>query len=476
MDDGTSDAEIVFCDGQSSLEELSGASPIQWNLLKDAGGAVRQRPGLRAWADFASTIPNASPVLQMFAWRQYLIYVCEDRTIWAWYGAGDVRALSNTTAATKLDGSLRPVFAYDSQRVVIVGGGVPQKWEGIGLSARLGGSPPVSTHIAYAAQRLVVSKYDDTGVIQWTPPGVGNHETWTVLGVGAGGFSEAETSPDATQAMAVTTNEVFVFGTATTQVFVPDPNSDFFAGSTVGVGCGARYSIVETDSSFVWLDDRQRIVMSAGRDLQVLSSPDMAKALSAFGTVDDCWSFRARIGSFDILGFTFPTEGRTVVYDRASKTFSEWKGWTGSEWSAWAGQSYYYWPEHNIHLVGLADGRIVEMTFDVQTDMGLNIKAIARTGFRGGPVRRLCQRVQLTMKRGATVPGDTPGTVELRYRDDLGTFQRAVAYSLGAADYTPTIEAWSLGMYRDRQYELAFENNAEFVLTRAMERLEMGDS
>lgn len=476
MADGTIDVALSFCDGQSSLEELSGAQPIQWNLLKDAGGAVRQRPGLRTWADFAVTVPQASPVIEMFSWRTFLIYVCEDRTIWAWYGPGDIRALSDTTAATKLDGSLTPVFAYDYQRVVITGGGAPQKWEGAGLSARLGGSPPISTHIAYSAQRLVVSLYDNTGVIQWTPPGVGNHEIWTTAGVNSGGFAEAEASPDPIMAMECNSNEVFVWGTETTQVFVPNPGVDFSVAATMGIGCSARYSIVNVDGSYVWLDDQRRIVSGDGRSFDILSSPDMAKSLSALGTVSDCWGFRARINSFDLLVFVFPTEEFTLVYNRDSKNWSEWRGWTGSEWSTWPGRSYYYWPQQNVHLIGMADGSIVEMTFDAHMDMSNSIKGISRTGFRGDGMNALCQRVQLQMRRGATLPTVTAPTVELRYRDDLGTFQPAVNYPLGSADYTTTVEAWSLGMYRDRQYELAFENNAEFILTRAVERLEKVDT
>lgn len=469
---------IDFGQGQSSLEELSGASPIMWNLLADPGNAVRQRPGLRSWTDFITAIPHASPVVGMFAWRTFLIYVCEDRTIWAWYGPGDVRALSDTTAATKLDGSLRPVFAYDSQRVVITGGGAPQKWEGVGLSARLGGSPPSATHIAYADQRFVVNLYDNTGTIQWTPPGVGNHETWTTAGVGSGGFAEAEAAADPTLALHVNTNEVYVFGTQTLQVFLPDGSVDFVVGATLGIGCGARYSVIDVDGSYAWLDERQRIVASSGREHEVLSSPMMAKSLSALATVSDAWGFRSRIGSFDLLVWVFPTEGRTLVFDRGTKKWSEWKTWTGAEWSGWIGKSYYYWPERNIHLVGLETGEVAEMTFDAYRDMDRNLRGISRTGFldNGVGVRKLCQRVQLQLKRGATLPGAVAPTVELRYRDDLGGFTPAISYSLGVADYAPTRDKWALGMYRDRQWELAFENNAEMVLTSARGTVEMGDS
>lgn len=468
---------VDFGAGQSALEELSGASPIMWNLLADAGNAVLQRPGLRAWSDFASAIPNASPVIGMYAWRQYLIYVCDDRTIWAWYGPGDIRALSDATdTTTTLDGSLRPVFAYDYERVVITGGGATQKWEGAGLSARLGGSPPTATHIAYNDQRFVLSIYDNTGRIQWTPPGVTNHETWTTAGVGSGGFAEAEASPDPAMALHVNANETFVFGTQSLQVFVPDATSGFVVGSTVTVGCGCRHGIIDTDGSYAWLDERQRIVSSSGRDIQVLSSPGMSKSIAALVTVSDGWSFRASIGSFDLLVWVFPTDGRTLCFDRGSGKWSEWKTWTGASWSGWIGSSYYHWADRNIHLVGLSTGEIVEMTFDAYQDNGLNIRGISRTGFGDGGVgvRKLSQRVQLQLKRTGALAA-TDGSVELRYRDDLGAFRTATAFPVGG-DYAPSIIKYGLGMYRERQWEIVFENNAALVLAGARETIELGDS
>lgn len=480
-DKSTQELSVDFGTGQSSLEELSGAAPIFLNMLCDAGSAVRQRPGLRAWADFAATVPNASPVIGMFNWRTFLVYVCADRTIWAWYGPGDVRALSDTTAATKLDGSLRPIFAFDYQRVVITGGGAPQKWEGAGLSARLGGSPPVSTHIAYTAQRLIVEQYNNTGQVQWTPAGVGNHEVWTTAGINAGGFAEAEAAPDPVIALYVNTNEIFLFGTQTVQVVGIGTDSggrsDMLVFSTLGIGCGARYSVIDTDTTFSWLDERHRFVTSSGRDFTAISTPAMASAISALKTVTDCWGFRARIGSFDLLVWVFPTEGRTICFDRGSQKWGEWKSWTGAAFSGWSGQSYYFWNDRNVHLVGLADGTIAEMTFDAYKDMNLSIKAISRTGFRdcGSGKRKLCQRLQMQMKRGPAQDGTAEPTAEVRYRNDLGAFGLPVNYPLGD-DYAPTVNKYGLGMYRERQYELAFENNSAFVLTGAREIIETGDS
>src|SRR5689334_15876848 len=107
---------LPFGDGMASgLEQLSGAQPVLNNFMVDSAGALHVRPGTRAWADFGSA-PVDSPVLGMFQWRQWLLFVTADRQIWAWQAPGSVIALSDTTAATQLDGTGRPVFTYDQTR------------------------------------------------------------------------------------------------------------------------------------------------------------------------------------------------------------------------------------------------------------------------------------------------------------------------------------------------------------------------
>ncbi len=440
--------------------------------MVDATGSMTVRPGIEAWGDFPAA-PDASPVIGMFAWRSYLIYVTEDRKIWAWLGAGNVIALSDATAATQLDGTGRPVFTYDSQRVVIAGGGATQKWEGVGLSARLGGSPPNATHIAYIAQRFIINQNDLSGILDWTPPGVGNHEIWdTSLN-----FAEAEAAPDPLLAVFCNVREAYAFGTQTVQVFVPDPATAFSVASVAPIGLGARYSVIDTDGQFAFLDNKVRLVQSDGRTFDVLSSPGMDADLQQMGkTTDltDCWGCRIKIGSFDVLMWVFPTAGRATYYERTGKRWGEWfSSLSNGSQVPWIAQSYYYWDDQKLHLIGLKDGTIGLLTFDVGSEIGQPIRAVSRSGFdsKGTLVRKTCTRLQV-QKRG---PGSS---VELRYRDDLGAFKTAIQFTAGATDNRPTTDRYGLGMYRERQYEITATGTAsvDFALTRVTETYELADS
>jgi len=475
---------IDFGAGQASgLEELAGAAPVFWNLMSSPDGTVRMRPLLTTWGDFETGVVTSSAVIGIFPWRQYVVFVTADRKIWAWLGPSNVVALSDATSATQLDGTGRPIFTYDATRVVIAGGGAPQKWEGAGLSARLGGTPPNMTHLGYSSTRFIGNQNDNSGIIQWSDVGVTGHETWLTTAVipddADPGDMEAEAAPDPVVALSVSANEVYAFGTETLQVLYPDPSTAFSVASTVALGCGAAYSVINTDSQYAWLDDRKRFVQSSGRDFTVLSSPAMARSLDRLETVSDCWGCRIRIASYDLLLWTFPTAGRTLYYDRDQQKWGEWKSRANGTWAPWVGQSYAYWAEKDLHLVGLSDGTIALLSLDTTTELGETPVGVSQTGFdnAGTLVRKLCQRLQVQMKRGETLQGAaTVPVVEIAYRDDLGSFRPALQLSLGAGDYQPTVEKWGLGMYKQRQWRLTYSGTAEFMLAKAIATLEMAES
>jgi hypothetical protein len=460
---------IPFAAGQASgLSELSGAQPAQINVLVDALQAVHQRPGIQAWSDFG-TAPNASPVIGQFVWRTNLLFVCEDRTLWAMTAPGSFLDLGVT-----LGGTGRPIWSYDQQRVVVTGGGAPIKWEGVGVASELApgavapdGSPLTLTHIAYSAQRFIGNVNNNAGIVQWTAPGPGAHGTWPIVGPY---YAEAEASPDPLVALYANSNEVFTFGTETTQVYTPDAALAFAVAASLQVGCLTPYSVISDDGNFAWLDSERRIVQSNGREFKVLSSPGMAKDIANLTTTSDCWGARIKFEGFDLLVWSFPTEKRSIYYDKVTQKWGEFRSSDANgEWVAWLPTSYLYWNERNLHLVGLPDGRIAELTMEAATDMGQTLRGLSRTGFidAGSFNRKKCERVDFQLRRDegvGTLPTDA--RVEYRYRDTLGGWSPADSIALGGT-YQPVATKWSKGIFRQRQHEISFTNANDFVLAGA---------
>lgn len=480
---------LPFTQGQASgLSELSGAPPLVLNFIPDQANGLHVRPGIEAWDEFPDAIPNASPVISIYPWRQYVLYVCEDRTIWVWLADGLVQALSDTSdSTTMLDGTGKPIWTFDAERVAVTGGGAPQQWQGIGLSSRLApgavmpsGAPLALTHIAYSAQRFVGNANDNSGLLLWTDPGPGNHTSWPPSGIH---FAEAESSPDPLVATWATTNEVFAFGTQTTSVYVPDPSVAFSITSSIEHGVLAVYSIIKTkDGVFAWLSDSKMFVVSSGRDAKSISTPQMDATIEGLDVTSDCWSANILIGPWDLLLWVFPTEKRGFYFEQGTQKWGEFD--TTDERGISVGfmpRCHAYWalPGKNIHLVGLQDGRIGVLSMQALRDDGTQIIAVSRTGFidRGTFAYKAGERVQFQLKRGFTSPGTTLPIVEYRYRDDFGPFSQTARISLGeSGDYATVRDVWSRGMYRAREHEIRFTDAGEFILAGATETFSIGDS
>jgi len=462
-----SEAALNFGSRQASGDaELAGASPLAVNVLVDGKGAVRRRPGISSWSGFPSSIPDDSPVIGMYAFEDELYYVNEARRIRKVApSTATTTALSTTTSTTLLAGTSRPVFAETPYRLVIAGGGAPQKIDsGETTAERLGGSPPSGSQVAYLSSRLFSD--DDTssatiGQIRFSGVGDGTlgEEYWDSLS-----YATAEADPDDVVAIRSNANELFAFGARSLQVFSPDPVGVIAPGRAKAIGLAAAHSVVRVDESFGILEAQRRFVVTDGRDYEDISG-DIAATLDGITTVSDCWGFRYNSDQFDCLVWVLPSDGRSFAWQRGA-SWAQWHGWTdGIGHTLLPIRSHYFWPEENLHLVGLTSGQIAKFDTAAYTDLGSTIKAEALTGFesRGTDNFKQCNAVYLTFKCATS----GAGTALLSWRDDLGAFCNPIRISLTGKHQV--VQLRGLGRYRSRQWKLEFTDAAEFVLARATE-------
>lgn len=453
--------KIQFSSGESpALDELRGGTPAQVNVMVDAAGALRMRPGITALDSFPSASnPNASPVTQIGEWKGSIVFTSLDRKLWS-FTPGIVSALSDTTAATKLDGGLRPVMAATRTRMIITGGGVPQKWEGGALTARLGGSPPSASHVATIAQRVVLNDSGVSGILYWSGIGDTGAETW-LTGLN---YREAETKQDRCTGLYTNSNELVALGTETVQMLSPDPSEVFTNARTIDVGWGPPHSYIALDEMFMGLDARDRAVMSNGRSQTVISSPAIGQQLKDIADVSDCFGFRYQFGNYDLGVLNFPSDGRAFVYDAGAKLWSEWRGWNASH-SAYGGfaiTAHFHWADEGLDLVGLSNGGLAVLDSDATDDLGDPIVVQATSTFtdQGTSKKKHSKRVRLTFKRG-TATAASPGTLLYSYRDDLGPFGEPIRLDIGdATDVEPVVTVSSLGTYRTRQHRIIVDSVA----------------
>jgi hypothetical protein len=485
-------AALPFVGQESGLEPLGGGSPRFLNVVFEAPSAsraegaplvIRQRPGI---ANYASTASLKSITgLQSYD-SDTAIAVDAQGFVYQINAAVDpptVTTVSTGVYETSLHGALRPVLARTKTRVALTNGLAPSKWTAAtNVVADLGGLPPASSHIVPIATRLVSNKLDAgyEGIIYWSYAGETGHETWDQLN-----FAEAEANPDRAVALGVNSNELFVFGERTLQVFAPDANTGFAPGRTLNLGCSANYSPVLVDEEWMLLDNLRRFVKTDGRSYEVVSTA-IAQDLYDMSSVSDGWGFRAAVGRSDVYGCVFPSAGRTYVYQPAFGAWSQWASTTSTgELTNVEIYSAHQWTEQNTMLVGLGGGRIGELTASRYLDVDAageskSFPVEIQSGFinHGTDSEKECRRVKFLFLRGSSNQVAASVTemprVGISWRDDQGAWSDVEYFDLGVSgDTNPVIELRALGTYVRRQWRIQYTSIAAMSFIGAEEEFEV---
>jgi hypothetical protein len=424
-----------------------------------------QRAGL---VDTGVATFSTSPIIGMYQWRGFLVLVTADRKLWALAEGAPTTAiaLSDATAATQLAGTLRPVFAEDGlPRLIIAGGGAPLQWTGVGLCSVLvtSGTTPAATHVAYLGQRILANDLSNPTQWYWSNVGDGAHQTWN-----AQDFDTADASPDNIVGVYSTIREAYVFGERSLQVYTTssDPLLPFDNAIVQAIGCSAPYSPVNADGSWMFLDDRRRIIVSDGRQFEDLSA-DLASVLRNMTTVNDCWSFREDIEHDTFYVFKFPTEGREFYYD------TDKKAWLERDYYAATGpvllpyQAHAYWPAFAQHYLGSSTtGAVYRWDPDTHTDLGQPLVMDRVTGWldHGTNARKRSVRVRAVLRRGTGTP-TTEEVFEVRVADDGGSWGDWEQVPLGVSgDNTQVADAFLGGVFRRRRYQFRYSGTVGTAL------------
>jgi hypothetical protein len=409
-------ADISFGPFQeSSYDALGGASPRAINVVIDPKGVVSKRPGIASYDAAPSGVVDDTGITGLYVDNTSQLFAVGGRP-----GARHIYKLLNGNAVdlslapnSTLRGTRRPTFAETELYLVMAGGADMQKLHLVTLaSTLLGGAPPLASHVVANASRLAANdllvdktKVRFSGVFQGTVD-VSGMEQWDNTGLSEeGGFFTAEARPDPVMAVHENTNEIFVWGKDNVQIFVPDaPPAIFVPAATRESGTLAPYSIIKQGQDFFWLDQHRRIVYSDGRSFQNLEGP-IKKQLDELTHPTDCFGYRVFVGHIDCLVWTFPTDGRTFVY-QVGGGWSEWSGWDAgaSQFKSFIVNAHYLRRDGGLNVVGTVDGRIGRFALGSFSDRGERVVAYVESGFINRDTDNLkrCRSVKFAIRRGHT--------------------------------------------------------------------------
>lgn len=460
-----------------SSDQLGGAMPLAFNVSVDARGCVLKRPGIAQFGQLDEPLFNGAV---------NGLHVDANGNVWAANsGSAGANIYRVTPAGSVLSagfvlGTSRVSFAETEAMIVAVAGDKPYRSSlVVPFIEELPGTPPRSTRVSAQAGRLVLmGTGGDSNIAHFSGYAAGSstagHEEWNGLGIS--GYVDTRAKPDLNQSMDDNTNELYIWGRNTLQVFAPDPISDYAPVSTRELGLIAPSGVVKDDQSFWWPDQYRRIVNSDGRSFSDVSAP-IKTQLEGLSDIQSGYGFRCLAGVTDALAWTFPTDQRTFVYSKRG-SWSEWASWSQSTQNrtkflvtAAAADS-----NNGRTVVGLSDGRLGILTHDAQDDLGVQFTAHIETGFedRGTHNRKLCRSISLTLRRGFARPLINVPSILIQWRDDEGAWSSPLSIDLGALpDREVVVHRHGLGYYRRRQWRFTFLSGDPVALVRAEETFEI---
>lgn len=380
--------------------ELSDDSQILIDGYLDEAGASVKRPGLSQELDLGLGANNQIDAIYWWEQKGYAIVVSAGSIYKVTRSAG-VLSYTDLTGTGTLTSDKRVSIASDGTNVYLANGGRIVYTDGSATTQFIadGDAPTTVTHIGFIDSYLVANEVDtDT----WYFSDILDAQSWT-----ASSYATAVGNPDYTTALHIFQRQIYFFGPSTLEIWENDGENPFsrIPAGFYETGCIAPYSVVNTDTSIIWLNHKKHFVeLDYNGSLQELPT-DFDKLIQGFDIVSDCTADRIEIDGKPFLVFSFPAENRTLAYNYQQETWSEWRNYVGPSktYNRWKGNCYAFSPSWNLHLVGgKSDSIIYSMSPDHLDDAGDTIRMKRLTGHLdyGTSKTKRCNELRLRLKRG----------------------------------------------------------------------------
>lgn len=457
---------------EEELRDLS-ASIVDGYL--DDAGYVHRRPGLERFVDLG--LPDR-PLNGAYHWvhKNCVMLVCDGRVfkLQYTYGAAVITDLTGDLLLTNQPAH----FDTDDNYCFICNGSKVVYTDGTAAAAYIADTdcPITAKGLAVVDGYLIV--VDGTNKFFWCE--VNEPLNWSALN-----FASAAANADPIIAIAVKDREIHLIGSLTTEIWENDGTTPFsrVAGGVQEVGCIAPASVVRNENGVFWLSDKLFFVQATSQSTSAISTP-YDKDLRDFSTVSDCIGHSFALNGQTFILWTFPSEGRTLLYSPApdgaedqTPRWYEWRHWNveSASYDRWLGNCHLWVPDWGLHLVGSRKNSFLyKLSSEFFTDDGDLIRLEHRSGHidHGTLKQKRSRELRLRLKRGAESASNVRAVV--RWKDDNRKWSQPRLVSLGDQGDRQIVQRLSrLGMYRTRQYEISVTDPVPVVFGEPEEDIEV---
>ena len=291
-------------------------------------------------------------------------------------------------------------------------------------------------------------------------------------------FSSAEQAPDGIVRLFVDHQDVILFGTETTEYFGNNQGVDFpfvpIQGTSDEWGLAAKWSVAKFDNSYMYLAQNTMGEVMLVRSSGYAPTPINDQAFHSiindedFGVVTDARAFAYLLGGHPMYQITFPSAGRSFLYDRSTDVISEMQSYNMTRHRA---DLHFNFLQKN-YVTDYEQGIIFQLDTKTYKDGDLPIvrKLVSRHDHNKQHTEIIVDRLEVLMETGvglSTGQGSDPKMM-LRVSKDLGrSFGVQMLESVGKmGEYQePRVLFEDLGSARDFIYELSYSEPTKFVIT-----------
>jgi hypothetical protein len=260
------------------------------------------------------------------------------------------------------------------------------------------------------------------------------------------------------------------------------------SGGFIEVGCAARWSVAKLDNSVFWLSRNefgqgQLVRADAGYQPKIVSTRAIERIWDGYSTIDDAEAIAYQMGGYSWYQITFPTAGKTWVFDVSNSTPSE---------PMWHEREFYNagHPTRDLacthaffegtHVVGdYRNGNLYALDWDTYTDNTTTLRRLVRTPYIHGERKRVFHKeLELDIQAGvglAAGQGSDPQVI-MRYSDDKGrTWSNERWRTMGKmGEYSKRTRWHMLGSSYERTYEFVISDPVEVAIVSASVEVGVG--
>lgn len=395
------------------------------------------RPGLTAWHTLGS-----GPIL-----RQYQNPGLFNGDVFTISGGTLYRG---TTSLGSVPYSSQPRMDANLTQMAIVSGGALYVYDGTALTLVKyfddGSSPlPPFSSVCVLFNIFI---YSVSGSNQWY-----FSQTGDATKINALSFASAETSPDPILELATLADELYFFGSRTTEPwsFTGSLTAPFqlAQGRTFIRGTAAQGSVVKLDNALFWVGDDLSVYRSSAVPIKI-STPFIDDTLrQAKDTIDQIYAFTVGVEGHRFYVINLPGINESWAYDCATQEWAQW-GSTDpftdepvifkAQTSAGEGAS--------IYMGSATDGKVWTLDPTVNTDDGATKRVVCSGALWTIAGKRRLNNVGLQCVRGVGNSAAPDPKVQMRLSYDGGrTWTSWLAAQLGkVGEYTVKAVWRGLGM------------------------------